>query len=115
MFQDPYASLNPRMRVETIVAEPLIVNERLPASEVRHRGVSSGWWAFRRAPPNLYPHAGGLTLPGEVPSPLPPPAGCRVHPRYPHAMPRCAAEEPPLRPAGGRLVARHLYDPGPPS
>jgi peptide/nickel transport system ATP-binding protein len=34
---------------------------------------------------------------GEIPSPLNPPAGCHFHPRCPHAMPRCAVEQPPLR------------------
>ena len=50
-----------------------------------------------------------LTLAGEVPSPLAPPAGCRFHPRCPFAMDRCAVEPPALQMEAGRLVACHLY------
>jgi oligopeptide/dipeptide ABC transporter ATP-binding protein len=50
-----------------------------------------------------------VILSGEVPSPLDPPGGCRFHPRCPYVMPRCATEEPPLKPEGARLVACHLY------
>jgi ABC-type glutathione transport system ATPase component len=37
VFQDPYAALNPRMRVEQIVTEPLIIHERPGKSECRAR------------------------------------------------------------------------------
>ena len=52
-----------------------------------------------------------IVLQGEVPSPLNPPQGCRLHPRCAHVMGQCRTVEPVLQQqADGHWVACHLYE-----
>jgi oligopeptide/dipeptide ABC transporter ATP-binding protein len=37
VFQDPWSSLNPRMRVRRIIAEPLVLNAKVTSAEIRER------------------------------------------------------------------------------
>ena len=46
-------------------------------------------------------------LPGDLPSPIDPPSGCRFRTRCRFAEERCRTEAPELRPLGGSLVACH--------
>jgi peptide/nickel transport system ATP-binding protein len=50
-----------------------------------------------------------IILPGEVPSPLNPPAGCRFHPRCFKTRAICSQQTPPLKEIGpGHWVACHM-------
>ena len=57
VFQDPWSSLNPRMRIRDLVAEPMVINWDMPKSEVQDRVVrllqDVGLMEYHK---NLYPH-----------------------------------------------------------
>ena len=59
---------------------------------------------------NSPPH--GLThralLEGEIPSPMNPPGGCRLHTRCPQRQPQCESLAPELRAIGGHQVRCHV-------
>ena len=53
-----------------------------------------------------------ILLPGSVPSPLNPPAGCRFHTRCHRVLPVCHQQEPALKNIGSEhMVACHLFSP----
>jgi len=53
--------------------------------------------ALMAAVPDPYARTRVAALPGEVPSNITPPRGCRFHPRCPARMARCETEAPALR------------------
>jgi oligopeptide/dipeptide ABC transporter ATP-binding protein len=57
VFQDPYSSLNPRMRVEQIVAEPLPPETAMSRAQMRERVTEVlDLVGLRRGSLTLYPH-----------------------------------------------------------
>jgi oligopeptide/dipeptide ABC transporter ATP-binding protein len=57
VFQDPWSSLSPRMRVREIVAEPLVVNRKVSAPEITARVAEMlAAVGLRAQQADLYPH-----------------------------------------------------------
>ena len=87
--------------VEQCSAAELYRNPRHPYSEALLNAVP------RPEPDSPRPAA----LPGEIPSPVNPPAGCPFHPRCAYAEPLCREQRPELQPvASGHLAACHFSD-----
>ena len=130
IFQDPYASLNPRWRVSKIVAEPIRSHDLIKeGAAIRGRvgvmylgrivEIADTKTLFDRP---LHPYtrmlqsaipditmSGKARTPvaGEVPNPLDPPTGCTFNPRCPHAREKCREVRPDLLPFDGASVACH--------
>lgn len=52
-----------------------------------------------------------IRLKGEIPTPINPPSGCRLHPRCPYAIEKCRTEEPTLAEVeSSHFVACHLVE-----
>ena len=57
VFQDPWSSLNPRMRVRDIVAEPLVCNQQVSDQEIKDRVAEAlASVGLRPQQAALYPH-----------------------------------------------------------
>ena len=57
VFQDPWSSLSPRMRVREIVAEPLVINRQVSSHEVKDRVAEIlDRVGLRPQQADLYPH-----------------------------------------------------------
>jgi peptide/nickel transport system ATP-binding protein len=67
--------------------------------------------ALLRSVPDVRKDFRTTTIPGSVPDPRDPPAGCRFHPRCSGCLDICRAEEPPLITCqSGRQIACHLLE-----
>lgn len=57
VFQDPWSSLNPRMRIKDLVAEPMVINWDMPRIQVQERVIDLLHnVGLDRYHANLYPH-----------------------------------------------------------
>ena len=72
VFQDPWSSLNPRMRVRDLIAEPMVINWEMGRAEIRERVLKLlndvGLNAYHA---NLYPHEFSGDSGSAWPSPVP--------------------------------------------
>jgi len=103
-FSDDVAVMYLGLIVEKASAEALYADPRHPYTQALLLAVPEPDPSRRRQ---------RIVLPGEVPSPVDPPAGCVFHPRCPFATQQCRTVRPPLRPLEddpAHLVACHYAE-----
>ena len=88
------------------------VAEQAPVNKVFKRPHHPYTWGLLGSLPRLDTDLERLVqIPGQPPSLLRPPSGCRFHPRCPYVMDKCKTVEPPLVPISDdleHLQACHL-------
>ena len=84
--------------------------EQAPAADLYAAPLHPYTQALFSAVPSVDParRRGRIVLPGDVPSPANPPAGCRFHPRCPLAEAVCREQDPPATRVGEHLVHCHV-------
>jgi peptide/nickel transport system ATP-binding protein len=97
---------------DVVVMYAAKVVEHAPVNEIFTRPRHPYTWGLLGSLPRLDADVERLVqIPGQPPSLLNPPSGCRFHPRCPYVMSVCRTEEPPLVPVPGidhHLQACHL-------
>ena len=87
--------------------------ENASSADVEHRPAHPYTRALLESRPSIDGSHGATlpAIPGTPPSPTAVPSGCPFHPRCGYRRPHCAADPPPLRPAGeDRLAACHYAE-----
>lgn len=84
--------------------------EKAPSQEIYSAPLHPYTHALFSAVPRVDPakRRGRIVLPGDVPSPANPPAGCRFHPRCPLAERACREIDPPATRVGDHVVHCHV-------
>ena len=115
-FHTAYVFISHNLSVVQHVAHDVIVMylgkvvEHGKKEDIFERPLHPYTKALLSAAPTLKAKKEQIKLSGELPSPLNPPSGCALHQRCPHAVERCAREEPALRSFAGQQVACHRIE-----